>query len=63
MREDRRVMILAALCLGLSFSWLWPCLLSLATGPLPGVLFIAWSVFIGLAALLLLSHLLDRWHR
>ncbi len=63
MRSDgARQAVLTALTMGLAFSWLPPCLLLLAMGPLPQAVFIGWSSVCGIGGLLVLGTLLARWN-
>lgn len=44
---DARFLLLAAICLGLTFSWVPPCLIAFGLGhPLHPAVFISWSLFI-----------------
>ena len=62
--NDARFLALAAICLGLSFSWLAPCLIAVGLDrQLPQILFVSWSIFAGLGGVFVVAALFQRWSR
>lgn len=61
-RRAQRAWIVTAIIMGTTFSWLPPCLVAVAIEkPLPQIVFLTWSAFVGVGSLLLLLTLMDRW--